>query len=62
MTCSGGRSPDNCLATSTSVGPTPTTVRPSRSPVSIRLGSIDTGLDAIAAAGEDLPMTIEPLD
>lgn len=28
----------------------------------VRLGAIDTGLDVIAAAGEDVQMTIEPFD
>ena len=28
----------------------------------VRLGTIDTGLDVIAAAGDDFEMTIEPLD
>lgn len=28
----------------------------------VRLGTIDTGLDVIAAAGDDFQMTIEPLD
>jgi hypothetical protein len=28
----------------------------------VRLGTIDTGLDVIAAAGNDFQMTIEPLD
>ena len=28
----------------------------------VRLGTIDTGLDVIAAAGNDFEMTIEPLD
>jgi hypothetical protein len=27
-----------------------------------RLGTIDTGLDVITAAGNDFQMTIEPLD
>ena len=28
----------------------------------VRLGTIDTGLEVIAAAGNDFEMTIEPLD
>jgi hypothetical protein len=33
-----------------------------RQPGLVRLGTIDTGLEVIAAAGNDFELTIEPLD
>jgi hypothetical protein len=55
--CDSEPTADRSSATSTAPAATPIP-----QPGLVRLGTIDTGLEVIAAAGNDFELTIQPLD